>query len=375
MDGGRPSHQDTTCPLPLAKALGAVQAEAAHEGARRAADKTKKQSQDGREHRQQRGRRLRGVDRVRERDSTTGTSCPRSIRDQRRRTARHDGQCAQQRPRRADRARLRADRSRWQQPVGLKTDAYKLLAEGLAEERIASVRVDKRGMFGSAGAGDPNTATPAAYVADYPCLDRRHQGRARLEMRLPARPFRRRADGLSGSAGPQGCLRPHPRRRHRAQDGRCHPRAAARQPRQRAGARRTRCARSTSWRPAAMSTPRTCTPPCCRCLRPQVQDYLISDVGIDPVEAVRRAGKKTLVVQGTTDLQVTVDDATCSTAAPKNAAAAHQGDEPRPQESARRPRRQPRDLFRSRPSRSRQNWSRRSRTSLRTMTRNENRRA
>ena len=51
-------------------------------------------------------------------------------------------------------------------PLGVKTDAYRLLAEGLAEERVASVRIDKRGMFGSAAAGDPNAVTPADYVAD-----------------------------------------------------------------------------------------------------------------------------------------------------------------------------------------------------------------
>jgi uncharacterized protein len=43
-------------------------------------------------------------------------------------------------------------------PLGLKSDAYKLLAQGLSAAGIASTRVDKRGMFGSAaGAVDANS--------------------------------------------------------------------------------------------------------------------------------------------------------------------------------------------------------------------------
>ena len=51
--------------------------------------------------------------------------------------------------------------------MGLATDAYKLLAEGLAEQGIASLRIDKRGFFGSAEAiFDPNAVTVEAYAAD-----------------------------------------------------------------------------------------------------------------------------------------------------------------------------------------------------------------
>ncbi len=52
-------------------------------------------------------------------------------------------------------------------PHGLHTDMYKLLAEDLARQGIASVRVDKRGMFGSARAiADANDVTIAAYADD-----------------------------------------------------------------------------------------------------------------------------------------------------------------------------------------------------------------
>jgi len=52
-------------------------------------------------------------------------------------------------------------------PLGISAATYRLLAEGLAESGIGSVRIDKRGLFASAGAvSDPNAVTIDAYVAD-----------------------------------------------------------------------------------------------------------------------------------------------------------------------------------------------------------------
>ncbi len=52
-------------------------------------------------------------------------------------------------------------------PLGVKGSPYKLLAEGLAAKGISSVRIDKRGMFASAGATpDANAVTIADYVSD-----------------------------------------------------------------------------------------------------------------------------------------------------------------------------------------------------------------
>lgn len=52
-------------------------------------------------------------------------------------------------------------------PRGLKAASLRLLAEGLAAKGIASVRIDKRGMFASAGAiPDPNAVTIDDYAAD-----------------------------------------------------------------------------------------------------------------------------------------------------------------------------------------------------------------
>jgi pimeloyl-ACP methyl ester carboxylesterase len=50
---------------------------------------------------------------------------------------------------------------------GLATNTYRLLAEGLAENGIASLRIDKRGLYGSVRAiADPNDVTLAAYAED-----------------------------------------------------------------------------------------------------------------------------------------------------------------------------------------------------------------
>jgi uncharacterized protein len=52
-------------------------------------------------------------------------------------------------------------------PQGLQTNTYKLIAEELQKLGIASIRIDKRGMFGSAKAiVDPNAVTIEDYASD-----------------------------------------------------------------------------------------------------------------------------------------------------------------------------------------------------------------
>ncbi len=52
-------------------------------------------------------------------------------------------------------------------PMGITAQPYKLLADALAAKGISSVRIDKRGLFGSKAAiADPNAVTIAAYAAD-----------------------------------------------------------------------------------------------------------------------------------------------------------------------------------------------------------------
>ncbi len=52
-------------------------------------------------------------------------------------------------------------------PMGLRSDSYRLLAEGLSQAGVSTLRIDKRGFFGSAGAvADPEDVTIAAYAED-----------------------------------------------------------------------------------------------------------------------------------------------------------------------------------------------------------------
>ncbi|RDE07116.1 alpha/beta hydrolase [Sphingomonas aracearum] len=52
-------------------------------------------------------------------------------------------------------------------PLGVKARSYTLLAEALAAKGVASVRIDKRGLFASRGAvADPNKVTIADYAVD-----------------------------------------------------------------------------------------------------------------------------------------------------------------------------------------------------------------
>ena len=52
-------------------------------------------------------------------------------------------------------------------PIGVNANTYKKLAEGLEAKGISTVRVDKRGMFSSQPAGDPNAVTVDIYAEDY----------------------------------------------------------------------------------------------------------------------------------------------------------------------------------------------------------------
>lgn len=52
-------------------------------------------------------------------------------------------------------------------PLGITAAPYRMLAEALAAKGVSSIRIDKRGMFGSkAAVADPNAATMADYAAD-----------------------------------------------------------------------------------------------------------------------------------------------------------------------------------------------------------------
>lgn len=195
-------------------------------------------------------------------------------------------------------------------PMGLKTDAYRLLAEGLIDKRIASVRIDKRGMFGSRDAGDPNAVTPAAYVADIHawidaiktergensgCVFLLGHSEGALMVTLAAQ-GRKDVCGLilvAGMGRPMGEIIREQLRANPANAPILNEAFAA-------------LAELEAGRRVDTAT---MTPALLPLFNPAVQDYLISVLKVDPVEALRAARKETLVLQGDRDLQVAVEDA------------------------------------------------------------------
>ncbi len=193
-------------------------------------------------------------------------------------------------------------------PMGMKTDAYKLLAEGLSEERISTVRVDKRGMFGSAGAGDPNVSSPQAYVDDIhawidaiktergsKCVFLLGHSEGALMVSLAAE-GRKDVCGLilvSGMGRKMGDVIREQLTSNPANAPVLGQALGALSELQ-AG----RHVDVTGMHPALLPL-----------FNAKVQEYLISMFAIDPVEAVRKAKKDTLIVQGERDLQVSVADA------------------------------------------------------------------
>lgn len=203
-------------------------------------------------------------------------------------------------------------------PSGLNTDAYKLLAEALAKKGVASVRVDKHGMFASKGAGDPNAVTPAIYAADY----------------------RDWIDAIKAERGPgSGCvfLLGHSEGAlmvSLAAEGRkdvCGLILVAGMGRKMGDIIREQLQANPANTPLLSDAFHALDelqagrhvdvgamhPALQQLFAPAVQDYLISVINIDPVEAVARANKPTLIVQGTTDIQVSVQDAKLLDAAPR----------------------------------------------------------
>jgi uncharacterized protein len=201
-------------------------------------------------------------------------------------------------------------------PLGMKAQPYKLLAEGLAAKGISSVRVDKRGLFGSAGAGDPNAVSIAIYAEDYRAwIDaiRAQTGRKCIWllghsegalMVSAAAEGRKDVCGLilvSGMGRKMGDVI-----RQQLQDN---PANAPILPEALHAIAELEAGRKvdvTGMHPALLPL-----------FRPQVQDYLISMFAADPVDILRHARKKALIVQGTTDLQTTIEDAKRLDAVPR----------------------------------------------------------
>jgi len=193
--------------------------------------------------------------------------------------------------------------------LGVKASSYRLLAEALAARGVASARIDKRGMFASAAAvADPNHVTIADYAADA------HAWAASLKRTTGARcvwllghsegalvamaATRNLSDicGLVLVAGPGRRLSDVIRQQLKANPANAPllDQALGAVDKLEAGQH----VDVTGMHPALLPL-----------FRPAVQDFLIDSFTYDPVALVKAYPGPVLVAQGTTDLQVSLEDA------------------------------------------------------------------
>lgn len=195
-------------------------------------------------------------------------------------------------------------------PMGVNANPYSMLADELIEERISTVRIDKRGMFASRDAGDPNAVTPDIYAEDIRAwIDaikaERGEGSGCVflmghsEGALMVSHAAAGRDDVCGLILVAGMGRPMGEviREQLAANPANAPimdEALAALAELEAG----RHVDVTNMNPALLPL-----------FAPAVQDYLISVINLDPVDVLRAADKETLIVQGDRDLQVSVTDA------------------------------------------------------------------
>lgn len=193
-------------------------------------------------------------------------------------------------------------------PMGLNSDFFKHLAHDLSEQGISTVRVDKRGMFSSAGAGDGNAVTVDIYAEDYkqwadviraetgqPCVYMLGHSEGTLMVSAASignenvcglilvagvgRPF---GDVLRDQLKANPVNKPILKQALGAIDK----------------LEQGETVDVSEFHPALMPL-----------FPPPVQDYLISLYKVDPAQMAKDADQPTLVIHGTHDLQTNVEDA------------------------------------------------------------------
>lgn len=202
-------------------------------------------------------------------------------------------------------------------PAGVAGGIYRQLAQQLARRGIATLRIDKRGMFGSrAAVADANAVRIADYVADVRGWTRLLVARGKRcawlaghseggLVALAAAQDPRQICGLILLAAPGRPVGAILRRQLRPQLP--PPMFAS------ADAAIARLERGQRVDPATIPKPLAAL------FNPAVQGYLIDLVAYDPAKLAATVTVPMLVVQGATDVQVTVEDARLLAAANRNA--------------------------------------------------------
>ncbi len=194
-------------------------------------------------------------------------------------------------------------------PLGIKAAPYRLLAEALSAKGIASVRVDKRGLFGSQIEGfDPNKVTIDDYAADvsaWVSAQRERTGQRCIwvlghsEGALVAVVAAAHDPHICGLVLASGAGRNIAD--VMIEQLKSNPANAPILPQALGAIADLRAGKhvDTSAFPAPLQP----------LFRPAVQDFLISMFSYDPSEVLKKSKQPVLVVQGTTDLQTSMEDA------------------------------------------------------------------
>lgn len=193
-------------------------------------------------------------------------------------------------------------------PMGVMSNVYMQMSEALAIEGISTVRVDKRGLFSSAAAGDPNAVTVEIYAQDYknwvdtirketdqPCVYMLGHSEGAL-MVSAASINNENVCGLilvSGMGRPWGSVMRSQLEANPANKPIMKQAYAAIEKLER-GEKVDLDEIHSGLHPLFDTA---------------VQDFLISIMSVDPAQVAAKANKKTLIIQGVNDLQTSTIDA------------------------------------------------------------------